>query len=69
MNILPEAIVKKMVTNRKVRIAITKNRHLLFFNFYFAHYIEYPIAPFQEEMFALSEDESAKNLVIIAFRG
>lgn len=62
-------IIETMLTDRAVRVAITRESHFMFFHFYFAHYIHYKTACFQKEMFALTEDETIKNLYIVAFRG
>lgn len=58
-----------MLKDRKVRAAITRQNHFLFFNFYFPHYVKYETAPFQKEIFHLTEREDIRNLVIVAFRG
>ncbi len=58
-----------MVKDRKVRIAITKESHWYFFHFYFAHYVKYETAPFQTEIFNLTENEAIKNFYVVAFRG
>lgn len=58
-----------MIKDRKIRIAITRQMHFLFFHFYFAHYVYYPTAPFQMEIFHLTERADIKNLFIVAFRG
>lgn len=58
-----------MMSDRAVRIAVTKESHIMFFNFYFPHYVKYETAYFQEEMFNLTEDKKVKNLYIVAFRG
>lgn len=50
-------------------MAITKKSHWYFFHFYFAHYIKYPTADFQAEIFKLTENEKIGNLYIVAFRG
>ncbi|MGB7957225.1 MAG: hypothetical protein WCF77_00055 [Minisyncoccia bacterium] len=42
--------------------------HFLFFHFYLAHYVTFPTAPFQKEIFRLTQDESVKNLFITSFR-
>lgn len=66
---LPADLAAKMFRDRRVRTAITRQSHFLFFHFYFAHYVQYPTAPFQREMFYLSEAEDIRNLFIVAFRG
>jgi len=68
-NQIPNNLENEMFKNRNVRIAITKESHLYFFNFYFAHYVKYETAPFQKEIFSLTEDENVKNLFVVAFRG
>lgn len=66
---LPPDLADKMFRDRAIRIAITKESHFLFFHFYFAHYVKYPTASFQREIFHLTEREDIKNLFIVAFRG
>lgn len=66
---LPENLVEKMISDRAVRTAICKNSHFIFFHFYFAHYVKYPTAPFQKELFHLTERENITNLIVVAFRG
>lgn len=67
--ILSDNLADRMFKDRKVRRAITRESHLLFFNLYFAHYVTCATAPFHFELFKLTEDESIKNLVVVAFRG
>lgn len=68
-NGLPLDLAEKMFRDRRIRTAITRKSHFLFFHFYFAHYVKYPTAAFQRELFHLSEREDIKNLFIVAFRG
>ena len=58
-----------MIKDKKVRVAITKESHWYFFHFYFAHYVTYPTAKFQAEIFELTEKEALGNVFIVAFRG
>ncbi len=67
-NPLPDELADRMFKDRKVRRAITRESHFLFFHFYFAHYVTYPTAPFHFELFRLTEDDAARNLVVVAFR-
>ena len=67
--LLPEKIMEKMVKDKAVRVAITRESHFMFFHLYFSHYVKYPTADFQREIFALTEDASVKNLFVVAFRG
>lgn len=62
-------MVEAMIKDKKVRVAITKESHWYFFHFYFPHYVKYPTAPFQAEIFDLTENEGIGNLFIVAFRG
>ncbi len=66
---IPEVIIDKMMVDRKVRKEIVRNSHIMFFNFYFAHYVKYETAPFQKEMFHLTENELNQNLYFVSFRG
>jgi len=61
--------MEQMIKNRKIRIAITKSDFWYFFQFYFPHYIKYPTAAFQDEMYQLCQNESFGNLYMVAFRG
>lgn len=62
------AIIKQIVNDREVRLAVTCGSHLLFFHTYLGHYVKYPTADFQKEIFRITEDESIRFAVIIAFR-
>jgi predicted phage terminase large subunit-like protein len=68
-SILSEELFQIMVKDKKVRTAITKKSHKHFFHFYFAHYITYQTAPFHDEIFSVTEDESQGNFFVVAFRG
>lgn len=58
-----------MIKDKKIRVAITKESHFYFFHFYFAHYVKYQTAPFQREIFELTQEEQNGNLFIVSFRG
>lgn len=62
-------LLDQITRDRQVRRAVTRGSHFLFFHVYFAHYIYYPTARFQKELFALTENPSSKMLVVEAFRG
>ncbi len=66
---IPQELVDRMIEDRKVRTAITRESHWYFFHFYFAHYVKYPTAPFQKEIFDLTEREDLGNFFVVAFRG
>ena len=59
----------KMIGDRKIRAEVTKQSHYMFFHFYFAHYVKHKTAIFQKELFRLTEQTSASNLFVVAFRG
>jgi predicted phage terminase large subunit-like protein len=60
---------QKIVSDKKVRQAITRESHEWFFSVYFSHHITYETAPFQKEMFSLTEDPSITTLIVVAARG
>jgi predicted phage terminase large subunit-like protein len=62
-------VLEEMLNDQRVRSELARMAHLLFFSFYFSESIKYEIAPFQEQLFALTEDELIKLAVIVAFRG
>lgn len=66
---LPPNILEAMMGDIKVRRAVVNKSHLMFFNFYFAHYLKYPTAQFHKEFFFLTEQDNLKKLFIVAFRG
>lgn len=68
-NSLSKELIERMIKDRKVRIGITKQSHNLFFHFYFAHYVKYKTAEFQNEIFEITQNESIGNVYIVAFRG
>jgi phage terminase large subunit-like protein len=62
-------LINKIISDRKIRTSVTSESHYWFFNVYFSHYVTYPTAPFQREMFSLTEQEDVNNIVTLAFRG
>lgn len=66
---IPQSLIDRMLKNKKVRTAITRKSHYLFFHLYFHHYVLYPTADFQREIFGLTENKDVKNFFIVAFRG
>jgi len=59
----------RIIKDPKVRVAVVRESHRMFFGVYFPHYLKYKTAPFQNEIFTLTENESIRNVVIAAFRG
>lgn len=69
-NKLPsQKVIDSAMADQNVRINLVKQNPLWFFAIYFPHYIEYPIADFQREMFDIIQDDSIKQAVIVSFRG
>lgn len=62
-------LVERVLNDQKMRREITQKSFKWFFYIYFYHYITYGIAPFHEEIFNFIENESIRNLVLVAFRG
>ena len=58
-----------IATDRMVRRRVTTDSHFLFFHVYFPHYIKYPLAQFQKEIFRITEDVTNNLACIVAFRG
>jgi predicted phage terminase large subunit-like protein len=54
---------------RAVRMKLAGSSHYYFFHLYMGLYVQYPTAPFQRELYAITEDEDVKHSVIVAFRG
>ncbi len=64
-----EPLLEKVRGSRKLRSAAARMSHLFFFVIYLGRYAaKFPTAPFQHEMFALTQDPSKKMSVIVAFR-
>ncbi len=66
---LPPEILAQVYKDRKIRTAITRKSHLLFFHIYFAPYVTHETARFHKDLFSLTEDQSTPMVVVVAFRG
>ncbi|MCX6740983.1 MAG: hypothetical protein NTY61_01125, partial [Candidatus Parcubacteria bacterium] len=64
-----QAIVDAMINDRAVRQQVARNSHWFFFNCYFEHYVKFPMAEFQKDIFRITEDQSNQLACISAFRG
>lgn len=64
-----EQIIQQLLNDRKARLHATKESHYLFFHTYFADYVKYSTANFHRELFKITENDSIKKAVIVAFRG
>jgi len=61
--------LRKIIDDQAVRRELSRMSHFWFFHIYFGHYVTYPYAPFQHEIFGLTEDGKNQSIVIVAFRG
>ncbi|NQU77371.1 hypothetical protein HQ544_01600 [Candidatus Falkowbacteria bacterium] len=64
-----QKLINKILQDEKLRRSLSQQSHFWFFHIYLNDYVKYKTADFQKEIFHLTEDESIKNLVIVAFRG
>jgi predicted phage terminase large subunit-like protein len=55
--------------NRAIRKHMAEQSHYCFFHLYMSQYVQYPTAEFQKELYQLTEDESIRHAVVVAFRG
>lgn len=62
-------IFERVTRDRRIRTAVTRSSHEWFFAVYFPHYLIFGTAPFQREIFALTEDTAWKLFCLVAFRG
>lgn len=69
MKNLSKELLLSIGKDRTVRQTVTRESHLFFFLVYFPHYVKYELAPFQEDIFELTQDASQKLACIVAFRG
>jgi len=68
-SLFDDEALKAIMSNRAVRQQVTKQSHLMFFHIFFPHYVKYPIAEFQKEIFRITEDTSNERACIVSFRG
>lgn len=66
---LPTELWQHIQNDRKVRIKTAEQSHEWFFSLYLSDYLVYPTAPFQQEIFKLTERTDISHVVIVAFRG
>lgn len=64
-----ESELQAIINDQAVRREVSRKSHFWFFHIYFGHYVTYQTAPFQRELFALTEDTKNQALVVVAFRG
>ncbi len=61
--------IEKIISSQKLRKALAHESLFWFFHIYLSHYVQFPTADFQREMFAIAEDENISRAIIVAFRG
>ncbi len=66
---LPDELWEHIRSDRKIRMTTAERSHEWFFSLYLGDYMVYPTAPFQQEIFGLTEDPAVNHAVIVAFRG
>jgi phage terminase large subunit-like protein len=62
-------ILEKIYSNRLIRTSVAKKSHQWFFHLYLGNYVKYQTAPFQQEMFRLTENQNLPLVALMAFRG
>lgn len=61
--------IQLILNDPLLRSNIAYQSHYWCFHTYFAHYVKYETAPFQQELFAITQDTNNKLAVIVSFRG
>lgn len=62
-------INKEIIEDQDVRIDVARKSHRYFFATYLASYVKHETAPFQKEIFKMTENNNIKLSVIVSFRG
>lgn len=62
-------IAHQIASDKLTRQKITRENFFWFIHIFLGHHVENELAPFQEEMIAIAQDESYKSIIIMAFRG
>lgn len=66
---LTQEDITKIIHTPALRQQLARENIRYFFAIYFSQHIEYPMAPFHEDFFSITEDETIPLAVILAFRG
>ncbi len=61
--------ISKIIKNQATRADLTKKSHLWFFHTYLSSFVQYKIAEFHKEMFAITERDDISLAAICSFRG
>ena len=64
-----QELLETVIGNTSVRQSVTFGSHYWFFHTYFSSFVKYETAPFQQEIFRLTENVDTKTLAVVAFRG
>ncbi|MFZ2193551.1 MAG: phage terminase large subunit [Candidatus Moraniibacteriota bacterium] len=64
-----DQIIQQLISDRQIRLQVTKESHYWFFHTYFADYVKYQTAKFHRELFEITENNLILKAVIVAFRG
>ena len=64
-----DRLFEKILNNKAIRLEVVKRDFEWFFPIYFHRRLQYPSAPFQEDIIKLLRDCRKKFIVITAFRG
>ncbi|MFH1244202.1 MAG: hypothetical protein V1487_01345 [bacterium] len=67
--LLNDHLVKQITKDTKLRTSLTTQSAAYFATVYFPHYFTHALAPFQQEMIGIIEDEACEFSVIVTFRG
>jgi len=64
-----QSTIDRIINHQQMRIEAARKSHFLFFHMYLSEHVGYQTAPFQEEIFKLTQNEKQKFVVICSFRG
>lgn len=67
--IISSEMLDKVIKDKAVRTAVTRESHEWFFPVYLNRYMNYPTAKFQTELIKITERNDLNLAVIVAFRG
>lgn len=62
-------LIERCLKDAEFRAQATREEHILFFLVYMGAHLEYPVAPFQKQIFKWTQKKLFKLIVIAAFRG
>lgn len=62
-------LMSQLSTDQRIRMQVAAESHYWFFHLYLSRYVKHETAPFQQEIFALTQDPNLKHVCIVAFRG